>query len=72
MMQGCKVIDLILGKMKNNPLVDAVVVGATSVNELQDIADAWRAGEYTSDFELPPVPSELLDPRKWPAIRLTT
>lgn len=72
MMQGCKVIDLILGKMKNNPLVDAVVVGATSVNELQGIADAWRAGEHTSDFELPPVPSELLDPRKWPAIRLTT
>lgn len=67
---GKSVLELVLGKMRNHPAIDAVLVGATSVIELDEVTASWNASKEVEDFELPAVPRELLDPRRWPQIRM--
>lgn len=69
---GKSPLELILGKMRHHPVVDAVVVGATRVDELNEIARGWNNAAQFDDFELATVPSELLDPRNWPTGKLTS
>lgn len=67
---GKSVLELVLGKIRSHPYVDAVLVGATSLMELEEIASAWNSSEFIESYELPVVPQEILDPRKWPQIRI--
>lgn len=67
---GHSVLELVLGKMRKQTEIEAVLVGATTVRELEEITSAWSASEVIEDFELPQVPRELLDPRNWPQIRM--
>lgn len=68
--QSVSVLALLLGALRQHPIVDAVVVGATSVAELNDITRAWNTGGTLEHPQLPDVPAALLDPRNWPAVRL--
>ena len=63
-------LQLILGKMRQNPTVDAVIVGATDWNELDQVSNAWCYNDEMPEFELPKVSPRLLDPRNWPNIRM--
>lgn len=67
---GKSVLELVLGKMRNHPVIDAVLVGATSAGELDEVTTAWIASKEAEEFDLPEVPRELLDPRGWPQIRM--
>ncbi len=67
---GKNVIELVLAKIRRHDSVDAVVIGATTVQELEEITRAWNSGSDFSDFELPSVSQEILDPRKWPKMRM--
>lgn len=62
------VMVLALAFLKNNPNIDAVLVGATSATELSSTVAAWRtvSGEVLP-FEIPELHAELLDPRLWPS-----
>lgn len=64
------VLELVLQTMKVNPKLDAVVLGATSVSEITEIATAWNSSQTPHDLEFPEFPIELLDPRGWPQVRL--
>jgi aryl-alcohol dehydrogenase-like predicted oxidoreductase len=67
---GKNVLELVLAKIRQHDSVDAVVVGATTVLELEEITRGWNSGSDFNDFELPSVSQEILDPRKWPKIRM--
>lgn len=69
---GNSVLELVLGNMRAHPLIDVILVGATSVNELEEISSAWISSSSIERFELPVVPHELLDPRNWPQIRMNS
>lgn len=58
------VIELLLGFLKHHPVVDAVVVGALSVPEVQQTIEAWSDASLF-DLEMPTLPDALLDPREW-------
>ena len=56
-----------LGFLKNNSIVDAVLVGATNADELSSTVAAWQSvPTEVMAFELPEIRAELLDPRLWP------
>ena len=58
---------LALAFLKNNPNIDAVLVGATTAAELSSTVAAWRsASDEVFSFEIPELRTELLDPRLWP------
>lgn len=59
-------LELILGNMRANPQIDAVIVGATTAKEIGDITSSWRISEAIEKLDIPEVPTELLDPRNWP------
>lgn len=65
------VLELVLSKIRRHYSVDAVIVGATSALELEEITRGWNSGSDFEDFELPSVSQEILDPRKWPKMRMT-
>lgn len=67
---GKSVLELLLGKMRGHSFIDAVLVGATSVSELEEVISGWESSSDIEDFELPLVPNEILDPRGWPQIRM--
>lgn len=67
---GKNVIELVLAKIRRHHSVDAVVIGATTVQELEEITRGWNSGSDFSDFEFPSVSQEILDPRKWPKMRM--
>lgn len=69
---GHSVLELVLGKMRAHPEVDAVVFGATTVDELTEVTQAWELAATVADYALPEVPRELLDPRQWPSVRLAS
>jgi aryl-alcohol dehydrogenase-like predicted oxidoreductase len=69
---GVTVLDVLVSMMKRDPLVDALVIGATGVGELNSILGAWNSEIALPRFELPAVPSRVLDPREWPRVRLNT
>lgn len=56
---------LLLGFLRDHPVVDEVVVGAVRVSELASTADAWSATVPPVDLREFSVPKELLDPRTW-------
>jgi aryl-alcohol dehydrogenase-like predicted oxidoreductase len=56
---------LVLAHLQSHPAIDAVVVGATSARELEQIIDAWDGAEVAPIEGLPVVPSDILDPRRW-------
>lgn len=67
---GKNVLELVLAKIRRHDSVDAVIVGATSVQELEEITRGWNSGSDFTDFDLPSVSQEILDPRKWPKMRM--
>jgi aryl-alcohol dehydrogenase-like predicted oxidoreductase len=67
---GKNVLELVLAKIRRHDAVDAVVIGATTVHELEEITRGWNSGSDFNDFELPSVSQEILDPRKWPKMRM--
>jgi aryl-alcohol dehydrogenase-like predicted oxidoreductase len=65
---GRSVLELVLASLKGHPVVDAVLVGALSGDELGDTVRAWNsAGDAPPVVALPEVDASLLDPRLWPA-----
>lgn len=69
---GASVLELLLGGMRAHPSVDAVLFGATSWLEARQVTNAWAQSETVKPFILPDVPRELLDPRGWPSVRLSS
>jgi aryl-alcohol dehydrogenase-like predicted oxidoreductase len=67
---GKSLLKIILSKMRQHGSVDGVIVGATNLQELEEITQGWNSASDFVDFELPSVPSEILDPRKWPNTRI--
>jgi aryl-alcohol dehydrogenase-like predicted oxidoreductase len=65
--QSTSVMAFALAFLKNSPVVDAVLVGATSATELADTIAAWQSvhGEH-APFRAPAIRTELIDPRLWP------
>ena len=64
--QGVNRMQLALGAIKQHPFVHSAIVGATSKNELIEIAKNWS--EIPENLILPEIfpPLEILDPRNWP------
>ncbi len=66
--QAISVAAAALGVLKTNPLVDAVLVGATTAGELRDTVGAWNSTpNRVIRYDGPRVRAELLDPRLWPS-----
>lgn len=58
---------LLLGYLKRHPVVDAVLVGATSAIEFGETIGAWNeAPEESAEIPDPLIDPFLLDPRAWP------
>lgn len=67
---GRSVLEIVLAKIRHHSSVDAVIVGATTLEELEQITSAWNSASEVINFELPSVPLEILDPRVWPKVRM--
>ncbi len=64
--QRVPVIVLVLAFLRHHPMVDAVLVGATSPSELGATVDAWAEAEAVAvDLAVPELPDALVDPRAW-------
>ncbi len=64
------VLAVLLGFLRNNPIVDGVVFGATTEAEIREVASAWNeAVEVPADFGVGLL-DEILDPRRWPAVKV--
>jgi aryl-alcohol dehydrogenase-like predicted oxidoreductase len=64
---GVSVAALALGHLARHPVVDAVLVGATTAAELGETVRAWAdAAETSADIPDPGLPPEVVDPRGWP------
>ncbi len=61
-----------LGALKFHPNVDVVLAGANSSDELGEILAAWQAADRAPQLAIDPLPREVLDPRVWPATKVTT
>jgi len=62
---GASVAALALGHLARHPVVDAVLVGATSAVELSQTIEAW-ADQAAVELPDPGLPAEVVDPRSWP------
>jgi aryl-alcohol dehydrogenase-like predicted oxidoreductase len=66
---GVSTIVVALAFLRQHPVVDGVLIGATSELELTSTVEAWAqaatARFATADFD---APNELLDPRRWPGL----
>jgi len=58
---------VLLGQLKDDPLVDAVLVGATSYEELRQILDSWESNVQIPKLGAPALGNEILDARAWKA-----
>jgi aryl-alcohol dehydrogenase-like predicted oxidoreductase len=67
--QQTTVIALALGYLRDHPLVDGVLVGATNPAELEATAAAWAAPVDTTGVANPGLDERVLDPRRWPSER---
>lgn len=67
--QNISVLALTLGIMRHHPSIDAVIVGATSVPELESITQSWLSATIRPRLNVLSAPAELLDPRNWPSGR---
>lgn len=70
--KNMSVLELVLAKIRLQNSVDAVIVGATSLLELEQITRAWNSESDFEDFDLVHVPQDLLDPRAWPQMRINS
>ncbi len=70
--ENVSALTMALGAIRQHPSVDAVLVGATNVAELEAIIEAWKGSHRLGRFESHAVPEALLDPRNWPAVRVTS
>lgn len=61
---GHPLIELALGFLKHHPVVDSVVVGALTADEIAATIEAWDRAPET-DFETGMLDPALLDPRSW-------
>jgi aryl-alcohol dehydrogenase-like predicted oxidoreductase len=62
--RGTSRLAVLLAEVREHPQVDAVVVGATSAEELEAIAAAWTAAApLGGTFET--LPADIVDPRRW-------
>ena len=61
---GIPVAELVVQQVRDHPVADALVVGATSVDELGQILSAF-SGETREQLDAPRVPTALIDPRRW-------
>jgi len=60
------VLGLVLRYLRDHPVVDRVVVGATTHEEFEQIANEWDADEAIAPAWQCPLDQALLDPRHWP------
>lgn len=64
---GVSVATLALGHLARHPVVDAVLVGATTADELRETVRAWADAAGTAvDVGDPGLPPDVVDPRRWP------
>jgi aryl-alcohol dehydrogenase-like predicted oxidoreductase len=63
--EGTTPLALALGFLRDAPVVDGVVVGATTTGELTGILDGWNADAIAGDTLGTGLARELLDPRFW-------
>jgi aryl-alcohol dehydrogenase-like predicted oxidoreductase len=64
---GVSVAALALGHLARHPVVDAILVGATTAAELGETLRAWAdAAETSAGIPDPGLPPEVVDPRGWP------
>lgn len=61
---GVPIAELVVQQVRDHPVADALVVGATSVDELEQVLSAF-SGESREQFDAPTVPTALIDPRRW-------
>lgn len=61
---GITVAELVVQQVRDHPMADSLVVGATSVAELDEILVAFHGAERER-LEAPSLPVELVDPRRW-------
>lgn len=64
--RGLSLAGLALGFLRDHPVVDGVVVGVTTEQELAGIAAGWAEPAVGDVGSAPALPIELLDPRHWP------
>jgi len=70
--QNMSVLAQALGAMRQHPFVDVVVVGATSLVEVEEIVHAWQSAGILEPLRVLGVPAAVLDPRNWPTVRVTS
>jgi aryl-alcohol dehydrogenase-like predicted oxidoreductase len=64
---GASVLSLALGFLAGHPVADAVLVGATTADELRGTLAAWHGRSAAgADLADPHLPDTILDPRTWP------
>ena len=61
---GIPLVNLLVQQLRDHPVTDAVVIGATAVSELDEALDAFESGERDR-VDLAPLPVEVVDPRMW-------
>jgi aryl-alcohol dehydrogenase-like predicted oxidoreductase len=66
--EGTSVLALALGFLAAHPAADAVLVGATTAEELRATLDAWNSQSAAADLPDPQLPETVLDPRTWPSL----
>lgn len=68
--RGVSVQSIALSALKFHPNVSAVVVGAQSVREMEEIVQAWTAASDQLDLAVDAIPEPVLDPRQWPSTKV--
>lgn len=64
---GTSVAAILLAYLARHPVVDSVLVGATSASELDETLVAWSsAAGVDHPFPDPALPVAVVDPRRWP------
>jgi aryl-alcohol dehydrogenase-like predicted oxidoreductase len=63
---GVPITAVLLGFLRDHPLVDGVVVGAVRPDELSATLDAWATPIPSVSLGEVHVPAHILDPRTWP------
>jgi aryl-alcohol dehydrogenase-like predicted oxidoreductase len=70
--RGVSVQSVALSALKFHPNVSAVVVGAQSASEMEEIVRAWRDATELPLLSLDAIPEPVLDPRQWPSTKVTS
>ncbi|MTA81899.1 MAG: hypothetical protein F2547_04940, partial [Actinobacteria bacterium] len=68
--RGVSVQSVALSALKFHPNVSAVVVGAQSASEMEEIVRAWRDATELPLLSFDAIPEPVLDPRQWPSTKV--